>query len=78
MKLRKTSLGNHFGYHEGFYIFIFRRPHGKWCCTIGRKGEWLAGEGYFGTYLSTFNKAKKWAKYRLQLLIDEYKKKLKG
>lgn len=37
--LKRTSKGNHFGYYNGYYIFIYRRLHGKWCCRIGRKGE---------------------------------------
>lgn len=70
MNLRKTTLGNYFGYYKGHYVFIYRRPHGKWCCRIGKGGEWLYSEGYHGTSLPTLIKARNWAKNK----IDSNKK----
>ena len=61
MNIKKTTAGNYFGYHKGHYLFIYKRPHGKWCCRIGRGGHWLFSEGYHGTFLRTLSKAKKWA-----------------
>lgn len=61
MNLRKLTTGNYFGHYLTHYIFAFRRPHGKWCCMIGKGGEWLYREGYHGTYLSNINKVKRWA-----------------
>lgn len=60
-KFRYTSQGNIMGYYRGYYYFIYDRPHGKYCCRIGKKGEWLWSEGYFGTSLQTMNKAVRWA-----------------
>jgi hypothetical protein len=57
---KKTNTGNYFGYYLGFYIYTYKRPHGKWCCRIGRKGDWMYSEGYHGTYLSSLKKVKEW------------------
>jgi hypothetical protein len=65
MRLRKLNTGNYFGWLKGYYLFIYRKPHGKWCCVIGKKGEWLFSEGAFGTYLNTVKKAKWWAKNKI-------------
>jgi hypothetical protein len=65
MTLRKLPTGNYSGYHLAHYFFIFKRPHGKWCCRIGKNGEWLYREGYHGTYLNTIKKAKGWAKDKI-------------
>ena len=62
---KKSKQGNYFGYCNGYYIFIYKRPHGRWCCRIGRKGKWFWQEGYFGTSLDTVSKAKQWAKFRV-------------
>ncbi len=62
---RKTSKGNYLGYCYGYYIFIYKRPHGKWCCRVGKGKEWLWQEGYFTTYLDTLQKAKNWAKFKV-------------
>jgi len=62
---KKTTQGNYLGYYSGYYMFIFRRPHGKYCCIIGKRGEWLWSEGYHGTYLDTLTKAKQWAKFKV-------------
>lgn len=66
-KFKKTTQSNYIGYYRGFYIFIYKRPHGKWCCRVGRKGNWLWSEGYFGTSLSTLKIAKKWAIDKIDL-----------
>jgi hypothetical protein len=59
---KKTAAGNYFGWYFGFYVFTFKRPHGKWCCRIGRNGEWLYAEGYHGTYFGSLKKVKDWVK----------------
>ena len=61
MKLRPLNTGNKLGYYKGYYVFIYKRPHGKWCCCIGKKGEWLWSEGYFSSWITTISIAKKWA-----------------
>jgi len=66
MKLRKTSAGNYLGYFLGHYFFIYKRPHGCYCCRIGKKGKWLKSEGYHGTYLNTLKKAKNWATFNIK------------
>lgn len=63
--LKRTVAGNHFGYCNGYYVFIYRRPHGCWCCRIGKKGEWIYSEGYHGTSLKTVHAAKAWAKNKI-------------
>jgi hypothetical protein len=65
MTLRKLPTGNYKGYHMGHYFFIFKRPHGKWCCRIGKGGEWLYQEGYHGTFLHNLKKVKGWAKDKI-------------
>lgn len=65
MTLRKLPTSNYYDYHLGHYLFIFRRPHGKWCCRIGMDGQWLYQEGYYGTYLNKLKKAKAWAKDKI-------------
>ena len=72
MKLRRLTTGNYFGYYKGMYVFLRKRVHGKWdghekykswwTALIGKNGEWLFGEGVFGSYLNTLKKAKWWAK----------------
>ncbi len=69
--LKKTSRGNYFGYYFGFWIFIFMRPHGKWCCQIGKKGKCLWSEGYFGTSLPKLSNAKRWSKRRIILVYTQ-------
>jgi hypothetical protein len=60
---RKLSTGNYTGRAGGFYFFIYKREHGNWyTARIGYKGEWLAAEGQFGSYLKTIKKAKGWVK----------------
>lgn len=66
MTLRKLSTGNYFGHYMTHYIFAFKRPHGKWCCMIGKGGEWLYREGYHGASLPTVNRFKKWAKDKIR------------
>lgn len=63
--LKKTSAGNYFGYYMGYYVFAFKRPHGKWACRIGRKGKWLWTEGYHGTSLPNFSWVKSWVKSKI-------------
>lgn len=65
MKLRRLNTGNYFGWFNGYYFFIYRRPHGKWCSRIGMGGEWLLRGGNQGAYLT---KAKLWT--RNQILLD--------
>lgn len=65
MKLRKLKTGNHFGYYNGYYISIFKRPHGGWCVFIGKKGKWIWSEGKFTTSLKTIKAAKQWAKFHV-------------
>lgn len=62
---KKTKAGNYFGYCRGYYVFIYKRPHGKWCCRIGRKGERLWQEGYLSTSLPKLQDAKQWAKFKI-------------
>jgi hypothetical protein len=57
---RKTSAGNYFGYYRGYYIFTYKKAHGSWCCSIGKKGEWLWREGNFGRSLPTLKKVQSW------------------
>jgi hypothetical protein len=69
---RKLSTGNYTGRAGGFYFFIYKREHGRWdgfdkyvkwyTVRIGYKGDWLAAEGQFGSYLKTIKKAKGWVK----------------
>jgi hypothetical protein len=66
MKVRKLSTGNYFGWLRGFYFFIYKRPHGKWCAIIGHHGEWISREGYHGTYLSTISKARQWVSNKIR------------
>ena len=66
MLFKKTKAGNYFGYYKGHYVSTYRRPHGKWCCMIGRKGLWLYSEGYFGTSLSNLKKVKDWIKEKIK------------
>lgn len=70
MKLKKLATGNYFGYFKSHYLFAFRRPHGKWCCIIGKGGQWLFREGYHGTSLPTIKAVKKWAEKVLSLPSD--------
>ena len=70
---KKTSAGNYFGYYKGYYVFTYRRPHGKWCCCIGKRGEWLCREGYFGTSLFNLNIAKRWAENAIWVEINKLK-----
>lgn len=65
MVLKKTKAGNRFGYYNGYYIFVYKRPHGCYCCRIGKKGEWLFGEGYFGTSLPTLRSVLIWIKSKI-------------
>lgn len=62
---RKLSTGNYAGWYRGYYIFIYKRPHGTWCCRIRNSKEWLWQEGYHGTSLRTVAIAKQWAKFRV-------------
>lgn len=62
---RKLSTGNYLGRCGKYYLFIRRRPHGKWNAIIGIGGEWLIGEGYHTTSLPTIPKAKAWIKTKL-------------
>lgn len=62
---KKNSAGNYFGYYLGYYIFAFKRPHGRWSCRIGRKGEWLWSEGYFGTSLPNLSRVKDWIRSKI-------------
>ncbi len=64
--MKETSLGNYFGYYKGYYVFIYKRPHGSWCCRYGKNGEWINQEGYHGTSLRTIKKAIGWAKGKIQ------------
>lgn len=66
--MRKLTTGNYFGYYKGFYVFIRKKEHGAWCCSIGRKGEWLYGEGFLGTSLPTIPKATAWYKNKINSL----------
>lgn len=63
--IRRLTTGNHFGYCNGYWIFIFRRPHGKWCVEIGKKKELIWREGYHGTSLRNIKAAKQWAKFHI-------------
>lgn len=63
---KKTKRGNYFGYYKGHYVFTYKRPHGSWCCAIGRKGEWVYAEGYFSTSLRTLSKVKEYIKQKLK------------
>jgi hypothetical protein len=63
--LKKTKAGNYFGYYKGHYVFTYKRPHGKWSCRIGKKGEWLWFEGYHSTYLTSLAEAEIWVKSKL-------------
>ena len=67
---KKTSRGNYFGYYKGYSIFVFKRPHGGWCCEIKRNGEFIWLEGYHGTSLQTLAQAKQWAKFNKLEYID--------
>lgn len=60
---KKTTAGNYFGYCNGYYLFTYRKPHGGWCCFIGRKGEWIWSEGKFTKSLPTIAAVKKWARF---------------
>lgn len=72
VKYRKLSTGNYLGRSGKYYIFIYKREHGKWdgfdryvkwyTARIGIGGEWVAWEGTFGSYLKTLGKAKWWVK----------------
>lgn len=62
---RKLTTGNYLGRAGKYYIFIYRRPHGKWCCRIGDGKEWLWQEGYHGTFLTTIKKVKEWARDKI-------------
>jgi hypothetical protein len=62
MTIQKLSTGNYKGHHEGHYFFAYRRPHGKWCCRIGKKGIWLYQEGYHGSNLPTISMVKAWVR----------------
>lgn len=70
MKIKKTKQGNYFGYYKTYYLFIYRRPHGKWCCRVGKSGEWLDREGYHGTSLPTLVKAKYWASKSINKILN--------
>lgn len=70
MKIRKLKTGNYLGYLKGYYFFIYRRPHGKWCARIGKNGEWLNQEGYHGTFLRTVKKAMTWSRNKINLDIE--------
>lgn len=63
--IKKTKAGNYFGYYKGYWIFIFRRQHGAWCCQIGKKKVCMYGEGYHATSLRTVTIAKQWAKTKI-------------
>ena len=67
--MKETKLGNYFGYYKGHYIFIYRRPHGMWCCRVGKAGVWLFSEGYFGTFLQTIKQAEKWAADKVNSIL---------
>ena len=57
-KIKDGSLN----FKKGRYrvLKIYKRPHGKYCCSVWNKGKCVAAEGYFGTYLSSLVKAKKY------------------
>lgn len=66
---RKLKTGNYVGRCGKKYIFIFKRPHGKWCAWVSYKdkdGETCGQmQGFFGTSLPTIKKAKEWARNTL-------------
>lgn len=64
---RKTSKGNYVGRCGRYYIFIYKRPHGKWCSSIAIGNYPVFSEGYFTTYLNTVKKAKDWVKNKLNV-----------
>jgi hypothetical protein len=51
---RKLSTGNYQGRMGKYYIFINKRPHGKWGCVIRRSGIYLMAREY-----ATIKQAKK-------------------
>lgn len=57
-----TTAGNRFGYYLGYYIFTFKRPHGAWCCFIGRKGKYFISDGVHGSWMKNLRIVKAWAK----------------
>lgn len=63
--MKRTNQGNYFGYISGYYVFVYKRPHGKYCCRIGKGGEWLWREGYHGTSLQSLRKALVWANSKI-------------
>ena len=58
---RKLSNGNYVGRKGKWYVFIYRRPHGKWCCEISCDKRIVFIEGFFATSLPTTKIAKQWA-----------------
>jgi hypothetical protein len=66
MKLKKTSAGNRFGYYLGYYVFAYRKPHGAYCCWIGKGGKWLFADGNFGAWMWTLRIVKKWAGQKIR------------
>lgn len=65
MNLQKTKRG-YFCRYRGYWIVIWKRPHGKYACIIGRGNKPLHSEGYFGTYLSNLAKVKSWVKEKIK------------
>lgn len=73
---RKVGRFRYFGRCGKYYIFIYAREHGKWdgfdkyvrwyTVRIGSGGEWMWGEGRFGSYLKTLKKAKDWVKNKIK------------
>lgn len=66
VKYRKLSTGNYVGRYKSFFIFIRKRPHGKWN-AIGTniKDKIYFMEGYHGTSLKTITNAKRWVEEKL-------------
>lgn len=65
MKLRRLNTGNYIGSHKRHYFFVYKKPHGAWCCRIGKAGMWLHSEGVHGTFLSNLKKVKAWVRSKL-------------
>lgn len=62
---RVTSKGKRIGRCGLYYITLWRRPMGHWSAIITLRGEYVASEGIYGSYLKTLTMAKQWVKTAL-------------
>lgn len=63
MTLHKTTAGNYKCWYKGFYIFIFKRPHGGWAAFMEYRGIPITFNGFHTTSMPTLRDVKRWIIY---------------